>query len=441
MNVRVLGFCALIIAATGGRANANGAFPNSQSILLPVGKPSDILLVTNFGVVSSDDAGRSWLWSCESDENALGFLYQVSGPPRNRIYALANQQIVFSDDGTCGWQAAGGALAREAATDYFVDPSNPERVLAVGLPDGGSYEVLESTDAGATFDKVLYRAAAGDLITGVEIAASDPRTLYVAISRSDGISLGRSSDGGASWTLTDLTSQIDGSVLRIISVDPADPLRALLLVIQPADAAIVVASDGGATVGTPLMLPAVFNSFARLSSGTLLLAGVLTSGSPFLLRSQDGGASFLPLASPPEILGLAARGGRVYAALNYMSAHAALATSDDEGKTWSNVMTFSDVRAVLPCVKAACRTVCEGEAMTGLWAQQVCAADPAPSTGEGTGGAGGDAAGGTGGETGDSRASGHGCDISGDRPPPWAVTLQAMFALSAFWFRRHGRPR
>jgi len=182
-----LGCCAFTVAAVGQRAHANGAFPNSQSILLPAGKPSEIYLVTNFGVVTSSDAGRSWLWSCESDANAFGFLYQVSGPPRNRLCAVASQQIVFSDDGACGWQSAGGALGAQAATDYFLVPSDPERVVAIGLPDGGTYHVLESRDAGATFDKVLYRAGTGESITGVEIAASSAQTLYIAISRGKGM--------------------------------------------------------------------------------------------------------------------------------------------------------------------------------------------------------------------------------------------------------------
>src|SRR5262245_46799821 len=59
----------LVIAAAPLVARANGAFPDSENILTPADRPQDILLVTNFGLVSSSDGGQTWLWSCEQDGN------------------------------------------------------------------------------------------------------------------------------------------------------------------------------------------------------------------------------------------------------------------------------------------------------------------------------------------------------------------------------------
>ena len=46
-------------------ALADGALPDSETILVPADRPQEIVLVTNFGLVISEDVGRTWLWSCE----------------------------------------------------------------------------------------------------------------------------------------------------------------------------------------------------------------------------------------------------------------------------------------------------------------------------------------------------------------------------------------
>src|SRR5262245_8920761 len=101
---------ALIVAAlvtgTPVVARGDGAFPAGQGVLVPADRPQEIVLVTNFGVVLSEDAGATWTWSCEQDANALGVLYQLGPAPRHRLFAVANQQVVTSDDDTCSWQTA-----------------------------------------------------------------------------------------------------------------------------------------------------------------------------------------------------------------------------------------------------------------------------------------------------------------------------------------------
>src|ERR1043165_3140898 len=127
--------CALLTAAvactTGGTALANGAFPNSETVLAPVAAPGGLLVATNFGVVVSADGGSTWTWRCELPNSRNGAQYQLGAPPLDPLYAIAavnaTAGLVYSDDLGCSWRVAGGGIAGAAVTDAFPDPTNPVR--------------------------------------------------------------------------------------------------------------------------------------------------------------------------------------------------------------------------------------------------------------------------------------------------------------------------
>jgi MYXO-CTERM domain-containing protein len=361
-------------------SRADGAFPNGQAILVPADRPNEIVLATNFGLVTSADAGRTWLWSCEQAATTYGRLYQMGPAPAHRLFAVAQAKLVFSDDDACGWDVAGGSLGDDLCEDAFVDPSDGTRVLAAGLasPGGIAYTVYESTDGGATFDRALYSSAPGDLVTGVEIAASDPMTIDLALAHGAAAAptLARSTDGGASWTLVDLTPALGAGQVRIVAIDPTDADRVFLRHIGASGDALAIATNGGATVAVPLSIAGgALAAFTRTSAGTLL-AYATGSPSSALFRSTDGGETFGPVAAPPPILALAARGGTIYAATDTTLAPFAEATSRDEGTTWTPGLSFSQVAAIAPCLKSACQTDCQSRVVQKQWPAAICAAAP-----------------------------------------------------------------
>ena len=368
---------ALLLAP--GTARADGAFPNAFNILAPPDRPEEILLGTNFGLVGSEDGGRTWTWSCEQPLTSFGRLYQMAPAPTHRLYAVAQGKLVYSDDGACGWQAAGGALGDDLCEDAFVDPSDARRVLAAGLAQGGGllYQVYASSDGGATFDDVVYAAAPGDLVTGIEIAASDPMTIDVALAHgpAGAPTLARSTDGGATWTLADLSAALGAGQVRIVAIDPTDADRVFLRFVGAAGDTLAIATDGGATVTAPLTFDGGLGAFVRTSAGTLLAFGT-AGGAPALYRSRDGGATFAAVAGPPPILALAERGGTVYAATDTMLGSFAEATSPDEGSTWTPGLAFAQVAAIDPCVKGACQADCLMRAQQQQWPATICAAAP-----------------------------------------------------------------
>jgi MYXO-CTERM domain-containing protein len=377
-----------LLAAPSPRARANGAFPDSQSVITPSDRPAEIILATNFGLVISEDAGQSWQWSCERDANAYGILYQQGPAPLHRLFTVAGDKLVFSDDGSCGWQTAAGALAPQLVTDAFPDPSDADHVLAIGY-DGGIFGVFPSRDGGATFDGPLYEAAAGDGIGGVEIARSDARVIYVAMTNaaSSMPKLARSGDGGASWTVTDLGPMLGLGVARIIAVDPADPNTVLLRVMGSDGQSIALTRDGGATVTVSLSIAGTFTSYVQLANGTRLVGALVESSTtPALYRSHDGGATFETVAGPPAIRALSRRGDVVYAATDNFAVGYALGVSTDEGTTWRAGMAYDQVRAILGCVRddPQCQASCQALAGRGamppgtIWDAAVCSANPLP---------------------------------------------------------------
>lgn len=386
---------ALLLAS--GAAHADGAFPNSETILTPAERPHDFLLVTNFGLIRSADDGATWSWSCEQDANMYGLFYQWAPPPSNRLFAVANDTLVYSDDLSCGWSTAGGMLPGASLSDIFVDPSDGQHVLALGYANS-TYSLFESRDGGTTFDTRLYDAAAGESLVGVEIARSDPQTIYLAIAEPDAHPrLARSTDGGASFTVNDLSTSLGPGEILIIAVDPQNPARVFLRQLATANQVLAITADGGVTATAPLTFDGKLGAFARLASGTLLCAGTIQSATvPATFRSTDGGASFQMLAGQPTINGLSERAGLVYAATDNFADGYALGTSADEGTTWQPLLTYAGVQGIAPCLATTCASTCEMLAGLSVWPEAICSAGSAGGAG-GQGGAGAAGASGTGG--------------------------------------------
>ena len=410
-----------MLLGSSGRARADGALPLSQGILLPADRAQEIVLATNIGLMLSEDGGATWLWTCEQQGATTGgYLYSVGPAPRDRFYALSpDQGLSYSDDGSCNWHRAGGALSANIASDYFVDPSNGDRVLAVAATrdDAGNVNppaVYASADAGATFgDTPLWSAPQQGNIVGVEIARSDGNRVYLATYTITEGTVGvhpaliTSTDGGQTWTSRDVTAALGTNQFRILAVDSANPDVLYLRVIASGMEQVAVTRDAGATFTTSLTVSGgTLSAFARLTSGTVLVGGLImlsgggTSGVAY--RSADGGASFQPWDVNPSVavnmkhlLGLGERGGVVYLAGKNVSDPWTLASSTDDGTTTHVLMTgYDQVSGIKPCAQQSCAGACLSQEMINpVFSADVCSG---PADGGGGGSAGGGSPGGGG---------------------------------------------
>jgi MYXO-CTERM domain-containing protein len=437
-GVGVAALAALGFAAPDS-ARANGAFPAPEAVIVPADRPEQIILVTNFGLVITEDGGGTWSWSCERDDNAFGILYQLGPAPRRRLFAVANGRVVYSDDASCSWEIAGGLLADRSVTDVFPDPTNAERVLAVGFA-GDAYAVFESADGGATFGSTLYQASGGDTVYGVESARSDPRVIYVALMTPDrSPKLARTGDAGATWLVNDLSRDLGAGLVRIIAVDPDDADVVILRSVSASGGeAIGVTRDGGATATTPLSIPSYFTSFARMPDGALVVSGMAFLGqgqgtAPALFVSHDDGASFQENRAVPGVLAIAQRDGLLYAAADNFADGYALGASSDEGATWQPVVRYDQITSIMPCLRAnpQCQASCQSLAGVGfgspgkIWDEAVCA-EGQPTTGAG-------------GVTGGHPVAERGCATAAERPTSHRAAGAVVVVLFAIALRRRRR--
>jgi hypothetical protein len=392
-----------LLPPLGGEARANNGVPGSLGVLLPLDKPQEIGLATSFGLILSDDGGTTWSWTCEQAATSMADVYVVGPPPLDRFFARSRSLgtgLGYSDDESCGWQSAGGALAGLTISDFFPDASNPMHVLAAAAPlvdagGTGAVSLFVSTDGGATFGgKPLYTAAAGAAIVGIEIARSDPRVIYLTTYTvgSGGYDpvLVRSVDGGGSWTPTDLVAPLGSAIVRILAVDPADANLVYLRATGAAGETLAVTRDGGTTFATPLtIVNGAVSAFARLASGTVLVGALInfagdgggTVGTGY--RSTDGAMSFQSwtLQPEPHLVGLGERvvngQSTLYLSGKNYSDGWALAVSTDEGTTVTPVMRYDQVAGIRSCVQQICRDTCNYEEMQAIWDPGVCAAGDA----------------------------------------------------------------
>jgi hypothetical protein len=342
------GFQAIVlVAALSARAHGDGAFPDSFAMFAPADQASTLQLATNFGLVVSTDDAQSWHYVCENAIISFASLY--SQGPDDAIYAVSTLGLVSSRDGGCSFSAAQGTLALSAVDDVFADPSDGTHVLAIARVVGdagtaGNTRLYASTDGGYSFGDYLYNPAGGQVLTGVEIAKSDPMTIYLTMySNGPHPFIARSDNGGGSFNVIDQGAL--GSLFpRLAKVDPTNPQRAFFRLGGVDGDSLGITTDGGNTIALPLTVTGQMSAFLLRGDGTILVG----DNTGHAWRSTDGGQSFAAWPITLHLRGLAERGTRLYAAADDMADGAALWQSDD-GDNFTPILHFKDILGPVQC--------------------------------------------------------------------------------------------
>jgi hypothetical protein len=374
--------CALTLSALLGAApaSADGSYPGSRQILLPAERPEQIILATNFGLIFSEDSGKTWLFSCEQELSAYAGPYLLGAQGAQRIFAqTSGAGLIYSDDGSCSWQASRGALRDLLLLGFAVDPSSSQRVYAIAAPRydlRNGVSIYVSDDGGRSFGEPVFTSPARSALLTVLVAPSQPSRLYATMfsAPENHPILLRSDDSGEHWeTAADLVESLGENPFELLAIDPLDENRLYGRILGATAETLATSADGGQSFVQSVAIAGKLTAFLKLASGTILVAGTVgVDGLAY--RSKDGAATFEPWPGAPHVHALAERSGKLYVAGDVFADGYAIAESDDEGAHLRPLTGFNQVQAVKSCVADVCAESCAYYAGVGLWPQAVCGA-------------------------------------------------------------------
>lgn len=271
----------LVLNAAAPRARAHGGRPQTQRLLFAPDDPDRMVIAATFGLLTSDDAGATWSWTCQESmpDGVPGVVQPAVLATGDRLLVAGTFGLVRGARAGCGWERD-ASLEGHYVADVVRDPSGA--LLAI-TGDSSSAEngVWESVDEGASFHQIGAPLPLRVLTERVRVAPSDARRIYVSGQRFvegttdvSGVLL-RSDDRGASWTELPVPLVEGDRLVRVVEVDPSDPGLVWLVVQGAEHDRVLQASSGGTSVRELLAVtadPMPYQrpyAFARAPDGTV----------------------------------------------------------------------------------------------------------------------------------------------------------------------------
>lgn len=221
------------------------------------------------GVYKSSDGGQTWTNVGLKDSQHIAAVL-IDPRDTNVVYVAAeghasgpNEErgVYKSTDAGASWKKILYVDARTGAAELILDPNNPSTLYAAmdeqrrdaytmvsGGPGSGLYK---STDGGANWKKVEGRGFPEGILgrIGVALAASDPNRVYAVVEAKEN-ALYRSNDAGQSWQMVNNDpAWVRPWYQNHVYVDPKDPDSVYMLYLN-----VFRSTDGGAhftSLGVP----------------------------------------------------------------------------------------------------------------------------------------------------------------------------------------------
>lgn len=187
---------------------------NTNNVLAATGRGSAVG-ETTAGVYRSTDRGVSWTHVLDA-----GTIWALAVTPQNPsiVYAAGGPPVFKSTDGGATWSpsfVAGTDIVNVELRGITVSPADPNVVLTAGNTEGGDGQVFRSTNAGASWDRVLAGQAA---ILDIRFVA-DLRAGVIAFF-GNLVGVFRSTDSGLNWQ--QVTGGLGNIEVRRIEPNPLD---------------------------------------------------------------------------------------------------------------------------------------------------------------------------------------------------------------------------
>ncbi|HEY3348180.1 MAG TPA: glycoside hydrolase [Thermoanaerobaculia bacterium] len=309
----------------GGRTVAASGVPGNTNVFY--------MAPNNGGVWKTTDAGRTWAPIFDAQPTGSIGALAVSWSRPDRVWVGSGEGLqrpdlsvgngmYRSDDGGKSWVRLGLADGQQIAA-IAADPKDADRafVAVLGHPYGANETrgIFRTTDAGKTWEKVLYK----DADTGgaaVALDPKDPGVVYAALWSSrlgpwengqwqgPGTGLFKSTDGGTRWRAIGkgLPAHAEGGGRIGFGIAPSDPKRVYATVDALSEeteknVGIFVSDDAGETfvkVSGEKRLWGRGSDFAEIKVHPRS-RDVVWVANTSVYRSRDGGKTFDPVRGAP----------------------------------------------------------------------------------------------------------------------------------------------
>ncbi len=360
---------ALAIAAAGAAdSHANGRFPATTNIHFDPNKPETIYLAVTFGLLRSDDDGKTFHWVCEKAIGYGGIFdpdYAVS--PEGNIYANTFEGVRVSRNGGCVWEQVVGL-----DTELFVSEVEvgPDGRVWVASSNGGKPNDVYVSDDGTEFTSSNLPNPIG-FWSSLRTTPADPLRLYVTGFVNENKAgnkealLRRSDDGGKTWQTLDMTGFdfAEKPGFRLLGVSPTDAnvlFAHVPGVLAPPGDALYRSGDGGVTWERVLEFGNLISSFHMRPDGMTVIAASIEAcpgeadpkAKGCVQISHKAGAldSWAAASQQPRLACIGERSDGVLfgCAANFAPDNFALGRSED-GETWEKVFRFAELLGPLEC--------------------------------------------------------------------------------------------
>ena len=315
------------------------------------------VLVANRGLFLGTPAEGAWRLMCnEALEVTTTERPDVVMLPGGRMLVPTTMGLLATDDHGCNWPAI-AAFSTWSTTALAQHPTEPMRLYAATYAPGET-ALRESMDGGLTW-QVLLKGADSEFYRYLQIARSDPKTIYVAKLNFGSMKfeyfVSRSNDAGKTWQDQPVPVNEDESDLELLAVSPTDP-KLLIAKGQAESPALMperllVSHDGGATFESPLSIHVISEAAFSADGKTAWLA--TDDG---LFRSTDGAHSFARVGPADLVSCVVERDKQLYVCgwvLGVDAGNPGIGVSKDGGETFTNWMHLTDITQPVTCAPTA----------------------------------------------------------------------------------------
>jgi photosystem II stability/assembly factor-like uncharacterized protein len=327
-------------------------------------RAGSLVAIADSGAWTSRDGGYHWRKSEEftlPPDGIYNGSLAVDPTNANVIYASAPGELLKSTDGGESWRQLSYADPDGGVAGIHIDPARPQTIVIsnysgllrstnggrtfqpIARPQGaftrgvafdpdaggrlyaaGDFDSASSTDDGSTwhvFAKGLADASCNSLVAD----PVKPGVVYCATGQP---TIARTSDGGATWQ-TVSPGGSPGELFRSVAVTPQAILAA-------SDSEIRRSLDGGktwhgSTIPVGFIYPFVYGGNAALIWGGAYDANYNT----VILKSTDGGATFVDAAVPSQIAGGPFSIDRANPKRAFSATYGGVWITTDGGATWN----------------------------------------------------------------------------------------------------------